>query len=152
VSSISVSFHGGFFIARAYSLDLRERILQSYDDGESVTEVAAQYSVRRATVYNLLALRRETGSVAPQEYQHGQKRKLEPYEQEVRQLVTAHPDATLVELHAQLPNKDRVTVVTLHNYLKHLKITRKKRLSALPNNIERMLPNNAKTGKHSKSH
>jgi transposase len=139
-------------MARAYSLDLRERILKSYDDGESVTEVAAQYSVSRATVYNLLALRRETGSIAPKEYQHGQKRKLEPYEKEIRQLVNDEPDATLEELHAKLPNKDSVSVVTLHNYLKHLKITRKKKLSVLPNNIEKMLPNNAKTGKRSKSH
>ena len=39
-----------------------------------------------------------------------------------------YPDATLVELHALLPNKENVTVPTLHNFLKRLKISWKKTL------------------------
>jgi transposase len=135
---------------RAYSLDLRARILQSYDEGDSVADVSEQYSVSRTTVYSLIQRRRETGSIAPRPQRHGPTKKLAPYEQEVRQLVADHPDATLEELHAQLPNKDSVTVVTLHNYLKYLKITRKKRRSALPNSIETMLPKNVKSGGKSK--
>jgi len=134
----------------AYSADLRLRILKAYDEGMPIEDIVKQYAVSRATVYSYDQQRRETGRTAPKEYQRGQKRKLAPYEQEVRQLVADHPDATLEELHAQLPNKDNVTVVTLHNYLKHLKITRKKRLSALPNNIEKMLPKSVKNGKRSK--
>ncbi|MCL2005370.1 MAG: hypothetical protein FWG73_04310 [Planctomycetaceae bacterium] len=72
--------------------------------------------------------RRETGSITTKEYKRARKNKGAPYEQEIRQLVSDHPDATLVELHTLLPNKDNVTAVTLHNFLKHLKITWKKRL------------------------
>jgi transposase len=139
-------------MARAYSPDLRLRILKAYDDGIPVADVVEQFSVSRATVYSFIKQRRDTGRVAPKEYRHGQERKLAPYEQAVRQLVSDQPDATLEELHAQLPNKDDVTVVTLHNYLKHLKITRKKRLSALPSDTEPMLPKSVKNGKHSKRH
>jgi transposase len=134
----------------AYSIDLRTRILQSYDAGDSVIEIADKYSVSRTTVYSLIQQRQTTGSIAPRQQRHGPTRKLAPYEQEVRQLVAEHPDATLEELHAQLPNKDNVSVVTLHNYLKYLKITRKKRRSALPNNIEMILPQNDKSGSKSK--
>jgi len=113
-------------MVRAYSADLRLRILKAYDEGMPLEDVIAHYAVSRATVYSYLKQRCDTGRVAPKEYRRGQKRKLAPYEQEVRQLVADQPDATLAELHAQLPNKDDVTVVTLHNYLKHLKMTRKK--------------------------
>ena len=72
--------------------------------------MAQKFSVSAAWVYSLLQRRRDTGSIGPKEYRRGQKPKLEPYEKEVRQLVADYPDATLVELHALLPNKENVTV------------------------------------------
>jgi transposase len=130
----------------AYSMDLRERVLNDCDAGMSNEDAARKYRVGISTVYSWQALRRDTGSYAPKEYKRGQKPKLESYEQKVRQLVADHPDATLEALHAQLPNKDDVTVVTLHNFLKRLKITWKKKLSAPLNNIEKTLPKSEKNG------
>ena len=127
-------------MAKPYSLDLRERILKDYDAGVPVDDLVDYYDISRSWTYSLIKQRRETGSIAPQKYKPGPKLKLAPYEQEVRQLVNDHPDATLEELHAMLPNKDEVTVVTLHNFLHRLKITWKKRLSMQRNNIEQMLP------------
>jgi len=83
-------------------------------DNLSSKEVAQKYSVSASWVNDLLKRRRETGSIAPVEYKRGAKLKLAPYEKEVRQLAADHPDATLEELHTRLPNKDEVTVVTLH--------------------------------------
>jgi transposase len=111
---------------KAYSLDLRERILNDYDSGVPVEDIVAHYVVSRSWTYSLLKQRRETGIITPKVSRRGPKLKLAPYEKEVRQLVTDHPDATLEELHAMLPNKDEVTVVTLHNFLVRLKITWKK--------------------------
>ena len=130
-----------------YSLDLRKRVLKDRDNGMSSQDVAKKYSVARATVDAWRQQQRQTGTIAPKKHRGGPKIKLAPYEKEVRQLVTDHPDATLEELHAQLPNKDEVTVVTLHNFLKRLKITWKKRLSMLPNSIEKTSSLNAKNGK-----
>ena len=134
-------------MAKPYSLDLRERVLKDCDAGMRSEAVAAKYTVSASWVYDLRKKRRETGSITPKEYKRGAKLKLAPYEQEVRQLVTDHPDATLEELHAMLPNKDEVTVVTLHNFLHRLKITWKKRLSMLQSGIGRMLPSSGKSGR-----
>jgi len=116
-------------MGRAYSLDLRERVLGDCDAGMSSEDTARKYSVSIAWVYSLKKQRRETGNIAPREYRRGPELKLASYEQEVRQLVSDHCDATLEELHAQLPNKESVTVQTLHNFLKHLKLTWKKNAS-----------------------
>jgi len=109
-----------------YSVDLRERVLKDCDHGMSSEDVARKYSVSISWVYLLRKQRRETGNIAPKKRQQGINLKLSPYEAEIRQLVADHPDATLVELHSMLSNKDNVTVVTLHNFLHHLKITWKK--------------------------
>ena len=130
-----------------YSMDLRERVLNDCDAGMSSEDTARKYNVSISVVYSWRKLRRETGSYAPKKYKRGQKPKLEPYEQEVRQLVADYPDATLEALHAKLPNKDDVTVVTLHNFLKRLKITWKKKRFVLQNNIEKTLSKNEKNGK-----
>ena len=115
---------------KPYSLDLRERVVNDRDAGLSCKDVAKKYSVSPSWINHLLMQRRETGSIAPQKYKPGPKLKLAPYEKEVRQLVADHPDATLEELHAMLPNKDNVTSVTLHNFLRRLKITWKKNSSS----------------------
>jgi len=112
---------------KAYSTDLRERVLRDIDAGMPNEDAARKYNVAIATVYNWKKQRRETGSFSPPKYKRGQKRKLAPYEKKIRQLVADHADATLEELHAMLPNKDDVTAVTLHNFLKHLKISWKKK-------------------------
>ena len=127
------------FFLTYYSQDLRERILTDSDAGVPVEDLVEHYDISRSWTYALLKQRRETGSISPKNPRRGPTLKLAPYEQEVRQLVNDHPDATLEELHAMLPNKDEVTVVTLHNFLHRLKIPWKKRLSKQRNNIEKKL-------------
>ena len=138
-------------MGRAYSIDLRERVLKEIDGGMSTEDAARKYSVSISWTYLLKKQRRETGSIAPKEHQGGPKLKLAPYEKEVRQPVADHADATLEELHAMLPNKDAVTVVTLHSFLKRLKISKEKRRSAPLNNIDRTSSNSGRTGDGSKN-
>ena len=137
---------------KPYSMDLRERVLNDCDTGMRSEDVAEKYTVSASWVYDLRKKRRETGSIAPKSYKRGAKLKLAPYEQEVRQLVNDYPDATLEELHAMLPNKDEVTVVTLHNFLHRLKITWKKRLSMQQSGIVRMSQSSGKSGKSCRKH
>ena len=106
------------FMAKPYSVDLRERVLKDCDSGMSSEDVARKYSVSISWVYLLRKQRRETGSIAPKQRQRGVNLKLSPYEAEVRQLVADHPDATLVELHAMLPNKDS-DIVVMDNLSSH---------------------------------
>jgi len=109
-----------------YSLDLRERILKDYDGGVPVEDIVAHYEVSLSWLYSLLQLRRETGSIAPRPHRRGRKQKLAPFEKEVRQLVAEHPDATLVEFCEMLSKHVSVSTTALCDFLRHLKITRKK--------------------------
>ena len=118
-----VFFHERFFMPKPYSVDLRERVLKDCDHGMSSEDAARKYSVSISWVYLLRKQRRETGNIAPKKRPKSYHLKLSPYEAEIRQLIADHPDATLVELHSMLSNKDNVTVVTLHNFLHHLNIT-----------------------------
>ena len=50
---------------RAYSMDLRERVLAALDRGTPRKEIARTLGVSEPTIRRYLRLRRETGSVAP---------------------------------------------------------------------------------------
>jgi len=110
-----------------YSLDLRVRIVAAYEDGMSVDELAEQFRVGRSTIYTYLNQFQETGNVAPKVYQPGRKKKLAPYEAEVRQLVADYPDATLADFCEKLSPQVSVSTATMCEFLRYLKITRKKK-------------------------
>jgi len=124
--------------------------LKDCDAGIRSEDVAKKYSVSASWVYDLRKKRRETGIIAPKQQRYGSKPKLKPYEQEVRQLVADHPDATLAEFCEKLSDRVSVSTTMLCDFLRHLKITRKKRLSLQPNAIEKMSSKNEKSGKNSK--
>ena len=59
---------------RTLSLDLRERILVSYDHGEGTRdEVASRYRVSLGMVKKLLQQRRRTGQIGPRHQYSGRK-------------------------------------------------------------------------------
>ncbi len=85
-------------MAKPYSMDLRERVIARCDAGERPEDVGPAFEVSARTVYDWLALRRETGSAAPRSGKRGRKWKLAGHEETFRALVREHADATLVEL------------------------------------------------------
>jgi len=109
----------------AYSLDLRKRVVRACDRGLSATAVAAQFEVSPAWVYRLLQRRRDTGSIAPRKQTKFRGRSLSR-DEEVRlvDLITATPDATLVELQHALPT--RAALSTLWRTIDRLGLTVKK--------------------------
>jgi len=137
-------------MAPPYSLDLRKRILKDYDDGTPVEDLVQHYEVSRSWLYSLIQQRRDTGNIAPRTRQPGRKQKLAPYEQEVRQLVADHPDATLADFCEMLSKQVSVSTTTLCDFLRRLKITRKKRLFVQSNSNAKTLPNNANNGSKAK--
>ena len=56
---------------RAYSMDLRERILRDSDAGMKASAVAGKYHVSASWVRRLKQRRRETGEVAPRQQRYG---------------------------------------------------------------------------------
>jgi transposase len=83
---------------RAYSHDLRERIVRAVEGGSSRTEAARRFSVSERTVRRYLRRQATTGTLAPTAYRRGPAPAIPP-EQEAALLaqLRAHPDATLEE-------------------------------------------------------
>ena|ERR1039457_5227298 len=79
---------------KAYTLDLRERVVKFIKSGGSKAEAARRFEIGRRTVYRYLAALK-VGTLAPKK-SWGHWRKLDP--QQLHAHVTKHPDATLKEL------------------------------------------------------
>src|SRR5438067_1717683 len=91
-------------IMRAYSVDLRERVVSAYEAAEgSVRELADLYKVAKNTVENWLGLFRSTGGVAPRAHGGGVAATISGDRlNTLCRLVGEHDDATLVELRHML--------------------------------------------------
>jgi transposase len=81
-------------------LDLRIRILATYDEGCSTREeVARRYRVSLGMVKKLLQQRRATGDIAPRHHRSGRKpRIVATHQRQMRTLLRQKPDLTLAEL------------------------------------------------------
>ena len=83
---------------RAYSEDLRDRVLRDSDAGLMADVVAENYHVSPAWVRRLKQRRRETGEVAPRPQRYGPRPILAPHLTTLAALIQAQPDRTLAEL------------------------------------------------------
>jgi transposase len=115
---------------KAYSLDLRQKILRAYAQRlGSQRALAALFGVSQSFVEKLLRRHRTTGDIAPRPHAGGRRAIChEAALAVVRRLVLEHPDATLAELCAQLEAQRglRVSVPTMGRIVLDLKRPRKK--------------------------
>lgn len=95
---------------KAYSLDLRQKIMAAYAVGEiSQRQLAKNFGVTLSFVQSLLKRHRETGTISPKVRAKQTPTKLNAEQLEVlRQLVEVQPDATLGELRERLYEKTTV--------------------------------------------
>ncbi len=84
---------------KAYSTDLRQRVVSAYDAREGTQEqVAARFAVRLSWVRTLLRQRRDTGSIDPKPHGGGHAPAFDPSaDAKLRQAVRDDADATLQE-------------------------------------------------------
>lgn len=108
----------------AYSMDLRTRVLQDWDEQMRAEEIAAKYRVSRAWVHRLVQRRRETGEIGPRRQTRFRALALAGQEDRLRALIEAQPDQTLAELKAALPTS--ATLATIWRTLERLDLTLKK--------------------------
>ena len=114
-------------MAAAYSMDLRERVIQDADAGVPSKILAERYHVSRAWVDALKLRWRETGSFAPHTQTKFRGRVLAGQEDRLTALVAAQPDATLAELRDGLQTS--AGLATIWRELKQLNLTVKKNLT-----------------------
>jgi transposase len=112
------------------SLDLRQRILASYDNDEGTREqIAARYRVSLGMVKKLLQQRRHTGCIKARHHLAGRKPAILPeHRMAMRRELKAKPDLTLAELRVRV--RLGCTLPALHYVLADMGLTYKKRRSA----------------------
>ena len=114
---------------KALSMDLRERILKAYEQGESTREqVAERFSVSLGMVKKLLARRKAGAEIGARYDRCGRAPKIEDAHREVLRLILIEkPDLTLKELREAVGLD--CTLPAIHYVLVDLGLTYKKRLS-----------------------
>ena len=127
-------------------MDLRERILSSYDKEEGTRqEIARRYRVSLGMVKKLLQQRRRTGDIRPRHHLSGRKpRILESHRKRMRALLREKPDLTLKELRAAVELD--CTLPAIHYALVALGLTYKKRRSRPLSKSGRTSPKRAGPG------
>jgi transposase len=112
---------------RAYSNDLRERIVAAVERGtHSQRQLTQLFCVSLSFIVRLLQRQRQTGSVQPKPHGGGTPYKLDADAlARLRQLVHDQPDATLAELRERLGVS--CTLATVCRALQRLRLTRKKK-------------------------
>lgn len=122
---------------KAYSIDLRERVVAACDAGGATREqIAARFSVSVVWIRKLLRRRREAGSIGPRPHRGGRPPAFDSEAAaRLRDAVRAENDATLEEL-------ARAAGVTcgpsaVHRALARLGITRKKSRGGRPSRTAR---------------
>lgn len=109
---------------RAYSVDLRQRVIDDCDTGVGTKAVAAKYSVSPSWVRKLKKQKRDTDSIEPVAVTPGPKPALAAHDDRLRAMVRANPDRTAAAYRALLGVG--VAVVTVWRAVRRLGFAHKK--------------------------
>ena len=87
---------------KAYSLDLRERVLEAAAEGLTVEEAAARFRVSAASIVRWRRLARERGDPRGRPYGGGRPSRIEAARETIFELLEENPALTTQELRAAL--------------------------------------------------
>lgn len=125
-------------MAKPYSNDLRARVIEAIEEGATREEAAERHHVSLSSVGRFLRLERERGSVSPVKFGGYKPYALAAHEELVRHLLAEQPDITLAELKVLLrKRKIAVGQTSIFRFLRHLKLTFKKKACTPPSRIGR---------------
>src|SRR5262249_5866793 len=134
---------------KAYSLDVRTKILTAYLHKEgSVRKLAQRFKVSARFVGELVLRFRHTGSCAPKPHGGGNPPRIDrSHYDRLFALVEQRPDATRTELCSALEARCQVTASksSMPRPLVRMQRTRKKRPSMRPNVIQKRSTSNAES-------
>src|SRR5436309_12552446 len=86
---------------KAYSQDLRQRVLRAIEQGKSQAEVAETFAISTSSIKRYLKVRRESGHVLPKAIPGRPNVKGAALEAGLLEQLRTHPDATR-EQHCQM--------------------------------------------------
>ena len=110
------------FFMKAYSIDLRKRVLAAYDSGKfSLNHIAEQFQVTTRWIQKLRQQRQQEGSIAPRPQNQGRKPAFRGANiEQLNTFVEKYPDSTLEEIQKHFSGKVNCSIVSIHNALKRL--------------------------------
>lgn len=116
-------------MGRAYSQDLRERVMAAVDSGTGAYAAASLFQVSVSYIYKALGRRKRTGETSARPWAGGPKPKLAIYDEVLCARVMSKPDATLAELQAWLAAEHslKVSIGCVWKRLRDLGLTLKKK-------------------------
>ncbi len=116
-------------MARAYSQDLRDRVINAALAGLPARQAAARFGVGIATAIVWVRRARQSGERTARRQGQPRRSKLDPHRDFVLGLVEATSDITLVEMQERLATERGVTasVGTIWTFLDRCDMTVKKR-------------------------
>jgi transposase len=115
---------------KAYSQDLRERVLAVVQEGEfSQPQIAGKFKIGLSTIEKWVRREHESGSCAALPHGGGRPRALQNCERFLRGELQRHPDMTLEELCARVAEAEGVPASPsmMCRELQRLQLPRKKR-------------------------
>jgi transposase len=115
-------------MARAYSQDLRDRVIDAALAGTPARHAAARFGIGVATAIRWVRQARETGDRRARRQGAPRRSKLDPYREAVLDLVAATPDMTISEMQARLAAEHGVAAsrATLWMFLERYGLSFKK--------------------------
>jgi transposase len=130
---------------RAYSLDFRKKIIETYEEENlSQRQLAKRFRVALSFIQKLIKQWGETGNIEPKPHGGGQKLKLSSEQIIlVGDLIKEKSDATLDEIRQYIEEKTEIVVSnsTISRVLKRLNLTQKKKRCMQMNEIQRECKN-----------
>jgi transposase len=111
---------------KPYSMDLRQRVVEAYENGEGAQkELAEAFGVSLSWVEKLLCRWRQTGTVSPQPHGGGRQANITGKKLDrLKTLTEENPSATLEELRRK--GRFKGSIMSVFRALARLDITRKK--------------------------
>jgi transposase len=134
-------------MARPYSRDLRERVVEAVEAGQSRQAAARRFGVSASFAIKLLQRWQETGKFEAKQVGGQKDYALRRHEALVRQLMSSHPDLTIDELNDRLgANGISISRAAVGRFLVALGLTRKKRRSMPPSRTGPTSPQLGRSG------
>lgn len=127
---------------KAYSQDLRQRVLRATDQGQTQAEIAKTFAISVATIKRYLKQQRESGHVLPKAIPGRPAKKGAVLQAHLGAQLEAHPDATREE-HCRLFQAEhgiQVSTASISRARAALGWTRKKRRSWPANKMKEFGP------------
>ena len=139
-------------MARAYSDDLRRKLLESHEQGEgSLRELAKRFHVSRGWAFKISSALRRTGKKErPPGAKRGRKSRITPEAIDyLRQQVKALPDRTLAELQQDVRTQlgIEIGITRLWTVFRQMGLRLKKSRSTPPNRTRSVSRRSANSGR-----